>query len=225
MDTIALHISPSRGSTSRWDQMGDRSPQPSRLRPRDVNGAVRRRVSDGDLRGGTEVAFAVYGPEVFGFLIGVIDDVDAAKDVYGEVVQRVRTEIDGFGWRSTLRVWLYALCRRELRDWRLRKRRAAIVPEAESAPAEVSHARRLPGRARALSKLRRTMTQEERELLILRIDRRLDWTELAQTALGEAASIGELKEELKRTKARVGAILARLESVAVKEQLLRPPRP
>jgi DNA-directed RNA polymerase specialized sigma24 family protein len=222
MDTISLHGLQHRGSTP--VRMTER-PFDQAAQLRDVEAAVCRRILQGETRSAAALAMTAYGAEIFGFLIGVLDGTSEAKTVYADVAQRVATEIEGFESRVKLRIWLYALSRRELRDRRLRRRPADLVDESESETAEVSHARSSPRRTRALSKLRRSMTQEERELLILRVDRRLDWRELAQTALGEGTSIGELAEEIHRTKSRIGAILARLESEAVQERLLRPRGP
>jgi DNA-directed RNA polymerase specialized sigma24 family protein len=204
--------------------MTDR-PFGQRVHLRHLEAAVRARVLEGDTLSAAALAMAVLGPEIFGFLIGVLGDTDDAKTVYADVAQRVATEIDGFESRVPFRIWLYALARRELRDRRARRRAADRITEPDSETTDISHARPNPRRARALSKLRRRMTQEERELLILRVDRRLDWRALAQTALGEGASGGELAQEAKRTKALLATIFARIESEAVQERLLRPREP
>ncbi len=181
---------------------------------------MRALVLAGDVTSAAGAALAAHGAELFGFLIGVLDDVSAARTLYVELRDRVAGELGAFRWQCPLRTWLYAQSRRALREHRLGRAEDLDLSSDSSQLASVS--RRRTRAARAMTKLRRSLTEEERELLILRVDRRLDWDDLALTSLGERAASGALAAESRLERQRMDAIVARLEVVAVEQRILRP---
>jgi hypothetical protein len=74
----------------------------------------------------------------------------------------------------------------------------------------------------AIAAIRHALTEEEREILILHVDRRLDWDDLAVTSLGEDASRADVSSEAKFLRERMNAILERVERVAVQHRIVRP---
>jgi DNA-directed RNA polymerase specialized sigma24 family protein len=179
-------------------------------------------IRKGDFAAAARQALQTHGPELFGFLIGVLDDVNLARTLYGDVGQRAASEIEAFRWRCTLRLWLYGLGRRELRDRRLRRRGVpAARPRPGSDPA-VTLSRRRTELTGAIAAIRHALTEEEREILILHVDRRLDWDDLAVTSLGEDASRADVSSEAKFLRERMNAILERVERVAVQHRIVRP---
>ena len=184
--------------------------------------AVRERASAGDQAEAARLALEAYGAEIFGFLISALDDAGVARALYADVRQRVRTEIEGFGWGCSLRLWIYSLARRELRERRLRRQKvsegitvggAASVMETES--------RREAGVTEAIAAVRRTLSEEDRELLILRIDRALDWSDVAVTELGENASALAVSAESVALKARLVELLAHVERLTLEHVRVR----
>jgi DNA-directed RNA polymerase specialized sigma24 family protein len=163
----------------------------------------------------------VHGPELFGFLVAVVDDVEGAAVVYADVSRRVATELETFRWRYPLRTWLYAVARRELRERRLR-RRLPPQPPANVDDGRVAASAPCAPSTGAIAAIRRALSEEEREILILRVDRQLDWLELAITTLGDGVPADSLATMARFLRARVGAIIARVERVAVEHRILRP---
>jgi hypothetical protein len=160
--------------------------------------AVRRWVDAGHVARAVTCALRIYGAEVFGFLSTVIDDDARAREVYTRLARRIRRELPRFPWSCSLRTWLYMQARAELARQRKGKR------------VETPH----PYRGRMDQILRRGLDEADRELLVLRIDRRLTWRELALTsgeadvALAEArlrARFVQVCETLRRTAAEYGA--------------------
>jgi RNA polymerase sigma-70 factor, ECF subfamily len=222
VEHAALHTLPAVGSTPSWVGMGDQSSRRVRS-PLEVSSCVRSLIRKGEPQAAARQALYAYGPELFGFLIGVLDDVELARHVYADFGQRVGTEIEAFRWRCTLRTWLYSLARRELRDRRLRRRRAPVALRSVSDPAvSLSVSRRRPELTSAISAIRRALTEEDREILILHVDRRFEWEELATTGLDEDASRSELASESRRLQARMASVLERVESVVVEHRIVRP---
>jgi DNA-directed RNA polymerase specialized sigma24 family protein len=144
-------------------------------------------------------------------LIGVLDDEDRARFVYAEVCRRAEREIVRFSWSCTLRVWLYAVARGELRA-RRRRRRQSSPPSF--APDAIRPLARRASVSRAVASLRRALPEEDRELLILRVDRRFGWRDIARTGLCDRATDNELADETAKLEARMAAVLHHLEIAA-----------
>src|SRR5258708_18431518 len=89
-------------------------PAEKTMRPREASEeGVRTSLQTGDASGAVRAALELYGPEVFGFVCGVVVDLDAAEELYADVVRRIATEVAKFQWRCSLRTWTYWIARRE----------------------------------------------------------------------------------------------------------------
>ncbi len=173
--------------------------------------SVRARLVAGDVRAAVEAALALYGAEVFGFFVGVLADDELARIVYADFVRQTSGELAAFRWRCTLRVWLYAVARRELRE-----RLFVNSAGARATVAEGVHTSPLRpvGMTAAIDEIRASLTEQERELLILSVDRGFGWYELAATELGEPGAPGLLEETARLIKARAEALIERIERQA-----------
>lgn len=185
---------------------------------------VRAAIAAGAVAGAASDVLRAYEAEVFGFLLGVLDDPEAARDVYLGVAERVATEIGRFAWRCPLRTWLYSIAHQELA--RPRRSPAATPGGAERSvplPDPTSTLSfRSTGLRAAIATLRRRLFPEDRELLILSIDRGLSLQALAVTQLGEGASRAEIRRESIRLRARLAQIREDLAQSAIDEKLLAP---
>jgi DNA-directed RNA polymerase specialized sigma24 family protein len=198
-------------------------PTSSRLRAATDAGAnVRDLLQKGDVPTAARAALTAHGAELFGFLIGVLDDTAAARILYAKVGERVVGELGAFRWRCPLRTWLYAVARRALRDHRQPAAREGERGATGASYSAVSVSRCRARAPRTILRIRRSLSEEERELLILRIDRHLDWDDLALTTLGEHAASDAVAAESLRTRERMRDILERLEIVAVEQRVARP---
>jgi DNA-directed RNA polymerase specialized sigma24 family protein len=164
--------------------------------------AVRDSLSRGDLRQAVGMTIDRYGPELFGFLVGVLGQLEASETAYAHATLQIASELAEFRWRCSLRAWTYWIARRELAD---RRRRGGTrqSPSVKSPDPVTTESNRPVG----VSLLRRSLREEDRELLILCVDRRLDWRELAITALGEDAPLDLLDRESHRLRSRVDEVL------------------
>jgi DNA-directed RNA polymerase specialized sigma24 family protein len=179
--------------------------------PRSPDDAVVHDVRDllarDDRAAALHALFAAYGAEVFGLLVGVLDDTRLADEVYADVVAQVSDELAHFEWACSLRVWLYGIARAALRARRKREHRPSDQATRDNTRA-----------SRALRPVvvavRRGLSEEERELLILRIDRELDWTQLALVELGSDASTPEVATEARRMSARFDKLVERVRDLA-----------
>jgi len=163
---------------------------------------VRASLREGDVPGATRAALELYGPEVFGFLCGVVTDRDAAEKLYADVVQRITTEVVEFRWHCSLRTWTYWIARRELQDRRYRG-----PPEPARSSGHLEPVATESNRPAGTTALRSRLDERDREILILHVDRALGWQELAVTGIGEDAPIEAVAREAGRLKARFDRIV------------------
>ena len=179
------------------------------------------------------LALRGYGPELFGFLVAIQRDEDDASDAFSELSEIVWCKLPGFAWQSTLRTWAYGIARNVLRTRRrAAARRARKVDRASDSILEgVVHAVRTETatylrtqKRTQLQALRDRLPEEDRVLLVLRVDRGLEWLDLArifaegrQKALLEAA---EVTREATRLRKRFQLVKERLRELAKRQGLL-----
>ena len=72
----------------------------------------------------------------------------------------------------------------------------------------------------AISALRRNLSQDARELLVLRVDRGLEWSDIALVLLGESATPVQVLDEAKRLEKRFRSIRDELARNAINLGLL-----
>lgn len=151
--------------------------------------AVRALCQQGDVAAAVTAVLRAYGPEILGFLLAFHRDYDAAGDTFGVFSERLWETLGTFGWRCTVRTWCYKLARNTAIDAtrgeaRRRKRRVGLssAPEvldiAHRARSETLSALRSDKRTE-LEKLRDELPEPDRTLLVLRINRGLEWREIA----------------------------------------------
>lgn len=160
-------------------------------------------LAAGQVGPATELALRVLGPEVFGFLAGVLGDSDA-DEVFSGLSVRLWSSLDRFEGRCTLRTWIYVLARHELGKFRRNQKRYAegYVPISELADvlAVVRSTHSTDARGR-LSQLRDELPVDDRMLLILRVDRGLPWDDIALAFADNPETFRE--EDKKRESARL----------------------
>lgn len=158
------------------------------------------------------------GPAVLGYLASLLDEEDA-RDVFSLVAEDVWRGLPGFRFECSLRAWVFRLAwhaaSRFLRDpWR---RRTEPLPSSAASrlAASIASSGQMPGGRRdALRALRRRLTPEEQTLLVLRVDRELEWNEVASVLAetGSPVDPATLRKRFERVKDRL-ATLARDEGL------------
>src|SRR5262245_27869934 len=123
----------------------------------DVDARVRALLEQEDSAGAAALLLSTYGADLFGFLIGVLEDVRAARRVYMTICESVAHRLATFQWRCPPRVWLYSLARRELRD---RRERKAGATTSDAVPA--TDVWRRADIATVIAAVRRALSEEER---------------------------------------------------------------
>lgn len=156
--------------------------------------SIRAAFDAGDLGTSARVALETYGDEVLGFLHARLRNPSDAQDVFSMLVEDMWRGLPRFGWRCSMRTWLYVLARNAASRFVLSPQHAAALPlntgleqisglvERIRSTTDVYQRTDVKDRFRLLCE---TLEEEDRMLLVLRVDRGLSWRELALALTGE----------------------------------------
>lgn len=156
------------------------------IRP-EIESGVRGRCDAANYPAAAETIIREYGPQIFGFLLGTHRSEQDASDVFSDFSIAMVRGLPSFRWDSSLRTWLYTLARnashRFRRDAsrRVGERGRASMSALDAIAEKVRTATLTFAKTKTrthLEKLRDEFPPEDRELLILRVDRGLAWDDL-----------------------------------------------
>jgi RNA polymerase sigma-70 factor (ECF subfamily) len=196
-----------------------------------VEADIRVLCDRGDHTGAATLAIRCYGPELFGFLVAMHRNEADAGESFSEVTELMWRNLPRFAWRSTLRTWAYTIARNVLGSrWRSARRRAHRFV-GDSALEALSYRVRTETQAylrtekkTRLQALRDTLPEEDRLILVLRVDRGLEWVELARVLRedhgGRQVSEVSLEREAVRLRKRFQLVKAKLRALAKREGLV-----
>lgn len=145
----------------------------------------------GDFHACAVAVLECYGTELYSFLVGRFPSRGAlADDAFSEFSEDLWRGLPGFQWRCAMRSWCYKLARsaagrvgRAIHN--TPRRRVSLSSSSgllESAldRARFSTAPYLQSEVKdEFAKLRETLSEDDRDLLTLRVDRKLAWREIA----------------------------------------------
>jgi len=172
---------------------------------------IRDRLAQGDHAGVATLAVRGYGAEIFGFLHAFHRDEQDAAEVFSCFTERLWRDLGRFRGDSSFRTWAYALARHASLNYRRdvlrRAQRQQVLPD-DSGLLAVADAVRTATvsylqteRRSRFAALRESLPREDQELLILRVDRGLEWNELASVLHSDDAPLAG--EALRRAAARL----------------------
>lgn len=154
-----------------------------------------------------------YGPQLLGYLLGVLRDEEAARDAFAAVCEDIWSGLGGFRRECSFRTWAYRLAwnRAQQMLGSAHRRRVRRLESGELS-ALVDSVRSLASRLHSqaarghVARLREALDAEEQTLLTLRVDRELSWSEV-----GEVLSLDEavLRKRFERIKDKLRALAER----------------
>jgi RNA polymerase sigma-70 factor (ECF subfamily) len=174
-----------------------------------------------------------YGPEIYGFLCAVHQGETEASEAFSELAEALWRGLPAFAWKSTARTWAYAVARNitrsRKRDAARRGRRLASASDsvlegvAEQVRTQTRPFLRTETKTR-LQALRDSLPEEDRMLLVLRIDRGLAWNDLARILSGGEDAVppddASVAKEAARLRKRFQLLKEQLREMARREGLL-----
>jgi RNA polymerase sigma-70 factor (ECF subfamily) len=195
-----------------------------------IEDVIRARVAEGDLAAAATEALRAYGGELRAYLLATHRNAEDADEVFALVCERVWRGIAGFGFESSVRTWTYAIARNASsnyrRDARVRGRRVTRLDTSDELSALIDHARsetRPYLRTEAKDKLaaiRASLDDDDRDLLVLRVDRGLEWKDLARAMSDAPLSDEEAKRAAQRLRKRFQLLKQRLVDLGKREGLI-----
>jgi len=194
---------------------------------------IRALCADGDTKKAATLLLEGYGRELFRFLMSRLRDRDDVREVFSRFTEDLWRGLPGFRWQCSARVWCYTLARHAashyIRD--AQKRRARLRPLSQAGPlSEIEQQIRTETLASArtenktrIARLRERLPADDQTLLMLRINRRLAWPEIAQVMLheGEVVDDSVLQKEAVRLRKRYQSAKEKLQKMALDEGLVR----
>jgi RNA polymerase sigma-70 factor (ECF subfamily) len=192
---------------------------------------LKERCEKGDHDGAAAALIRAYGPEILGFLAALQGGHAEAEEVFSLVAEAIWKGMAGFAWEASARSWAYAIARNaartRFRDEARRRRRqmnrsSAFFEEVvQQVRTETSAFLRTARRTR-LQELRDSLEEEDRALLVLRVDRDLSWKELASVLSDGDEALDEegLAREAARLRKRFQVVKDRLRELARREGLV-----
>jgi RNA polymerase sigma-70 factor (ECF subfamily) len=165
-------------------------------------------LAGGEVEAAVTEALRGFGAPIFGYLLAVLHEEDAAAEVYAQAGENIWKGIGGFKPGTSFRAWAYRVAWNAAMDHLRARRRRRETPlasgeQAEPAAPERSSTAsylRTSVRDRILA-LRRGLTPAEQTLLTLRVDRRFAFAEIA-TVL-DARSEAALRKQFERVKVKL----------------------
>jgi RNA polymerase sigma-70 factor (ECF subfamily) len=177
----------------------------------------------GDYGAAATAAVKGYGPELLGYLFGATHREQDSAEIFSEFCEDMWRGIAGFRGESSFRTWSYRVAYRALARSRrtgIRARKRVVLIDAPELAAIADHVRTrtLPHLRTEIKnevmRLREQLPEDDRALLILRIDRRLSWDEIAAIMEPEAPTAASVKRASATLRKRFERVKARLRELA-----------
>lgn len=174
---------------------------------------IREALARGDVDAASAEAIRGLGPEILGYLTRVLGAPDDAADAFSLFSERLWRGMRGYEGRASVRVWAYrvawsAAMRVAGDGWRRRRERLRTSMASRIAAEVLTRTPLRGGAPDPLDALRGALRPEERSLLVLRVDRRLSWREIAEVMREDGVAVDEaaLRKRFERVKARLGEL-------------------
>jgi len=189
---------------------------------------IRELCQRGDIGRAVERTLQLYGMEIMRLMASVLHNPELAKDAFSLFCESLLKGLPAFRWESSLRTWSYRLARNACYQ-------LAHAPSARETPVSASAIPEEPQQQRSDTRpwqrtsvkerfraLRDSLAPEERMLLLLRVDQRMAWTEVARVMWDsdEAPTSAALSRKATALRQQFQRIKAHLRELAVQEGLI-----
>jgi RNA polymerase sigma-70 factor (ECF subfamily) len=182
----------------------------------------------GDLAAAVERALEGYGQEIMRLMASVLHDYERSRDAFSLFSENLLRGLSGFRWESSFRTWAYRLARNACyqvmhapagREQPVSM--SALPDEAHKPRSETRPWQRTSVKERFRA-LRESLDPQERMLLLLRVDQKLSWEEVARVMSEgeEDLSDAALKRKAAALRQQFQRIKVHLRSLAQEEGLI-----
>ncbi|MFT3928449.1 MAG: hypothetical protein QM778_38325 [Myxococcales bacterium] len=187
-----------------------------------LDAAVQAACAAGNYASAAETILAELGGDVARFIHGRFRVEQHSADVFSMFAEDLWLGLPGFAFRCSVRAWVFTLARnagkrfamRDLKRQRTRVPLSAVPDAVEQAAARARHTSLGSAgseRERRLEELRKDLSEEDQLLLTLRLDRELEFAEIALVTLGQPeADTDAVEREAARLRKRLQLLKERL---------------
>ena len=169
----------------------------------------------------TTAALKAYGDETLRFIHALVRNEADASEVFSVFAEDLWHSLPTFQWACSLRTWVYVLARRATaRSHRRAWKKRAVLGSSPAIDAAVHQVRtntltylRTETKTK-LRALRDSLDEDDRTLLVLRVDRALAWEDLARVFAPPDADEDVLRRESARLRKRFQLVKDRLRKLA-----------
>jgi RNA polymerase sigma-70 factor (ECF subfamily) len=190
---------------------------------------LRRAWNDGDFRAVTTIALECYGPEILGVLAVQLRSTADAAEAFSLFAEDLWSGVRGFQWRCSLRAWAHRVARNAAVRWatagarsperNLSMEQGGVFEIAEQVRSSTLVHLRTEVKS-DVRRLREELPQAEQMLLILRIDKALEWHDIAAALAEQDLDAEELKREAARLRKRFQLVTEKLRGLARERGIL-----
>jgi RNA polymerase sigma-70 factor (ECF subfamily) len=161
-------------------------------------------LDGGEVDAATTEAIRVLGRPVLLYLMKLLHDHDSAQEVFARACEKLWKGIADFRRGSTVSTWFHRIAWNAAQDYRKearhhRERRlesGEIARVVEEVRTTTAHFLQTEARDR-FAELRASLDDNERSLLVLRVERDLSWTEIADVMDLDAPTLRKRFQRLK----------------------------
>lgn len=196
----------------------------------DVEVEVSRLRGEGRLKDLASLVIESYGSEVLSFLETMLRNHDDAGDAFAQACEDLWKGLARFEGRCSMKTWFYTLARHAAS----RMRRSSQQRRLETLSEISDVAERVRSRTRphlkteikvGFAAIRAALDEDDRLLLVLRVDRAMSWNDIARVMSAEVASDDELGRTAARLRKRFQSVKETIRRRAVASGLIAPSDP
>lgn len=176
----------------------------------------------GDYHTAAGAILSQLGPHVVRAIHARFRDDQRTGEVFSSFAEDLWLGLPGFRFQCPVRVWVFILARnagsRQLAQEQRQRRAQVPLPQAEALHEQALRIRTATllqlhtPREQRLARLRAELSPEDQELLTLRLDRELDFAQIALVTLGDAQADGvAVTREASRLRKRFQLLKERLQ--------------
>jgi RNA polymerase sigma-70 factor (ECF subfamily) len=199
----------------------------------DVEQAVRAACDARDYQAAATCALEAFGPEILSFLVARLRARSDGEEAFSMFAEDFWRGLSSFAFRCSVRAWMYTLARnagnRYATQPQHKRGRHLTITGSDPLPELVERVRtetQLHLRTEVKDKvrsLRESLDPDDQSLLVLHVDRRLPWRELALVMHDgdEPLDDSEIDREAARLRKRFERVKAALKKLAEERGLLK----
>jgi RNA polymerase sigma-70 factor (ECF subfamily) len=188
--------------------------------PRELE--LRALVTSGDFDRATEETLRTYGPELVGWLCAILPSEADAQDAFSRTSEELWKSLRRFDGRCSLRTWCYMLARHAASRSHGAPRKAhemlvSQIPSIVHATTQIWTTSRITEAQHrdVYAKIRASLDEDDQALLLLRVDRDLQWREIAAILLGERAKPDAITKKAAQLRKQFERVKERLRELAI----------